>query len=127
MLAACNKGPWTEEEDRLILERVQEHGTKWAKISGMYLPDRPENDIKNRWHILVRMSTHGGPVAPLAAASAAAAGLAPPGPSQSHAGLPHLHAAVAAHERMLPVQHAGADDPPPADVAAAAAAMIASH
>jgi hypothetical protein len=54
-LAACNKGPWTEEEDRLILERVQQHGTKWAKISGLYLPDRPENDIKNRWHILIRM------------------------------------------------------------------------
>lgn len=52
---ACNKGPWTEEEDRLILERVQQHGTKWAKISGLYLPDRPENDIKNRWHILIRM------------------------------------------------------------------------
>lgn len=56
---ACNKGPWTEEEDRLILERVQEHGTKWAKISGLYLPDRPENDIKNRWHILIRMHSHG--------------------------------------------------------------------
>ena len=52
---ACNKGPWTEEEDALILERVQQHGTKWAKISGLYLPDRPENDIKNRWHILIRM------------------------------------------------------------------------
>ena len=56
--AACNKGPWTEEEDRLILERVQQHGTKWAKISGLYLPDRPENDIKNRWHILIRMHQH---------------------------------------------------------------------
>jgi len=53
---ACNKGPWTESEDALILERVQQHGTKWAKISGLYLPDRPENDIKNRWHILIRMA-----------------------------------------------------------------------
>ena len=51
LLTACNKGPWTEEEDQIILERVQQHGTKWAKISGLYLPDRPENDIKNRWHI----------------------------------------------------------------------------
>jgi len=51
----CNKGPWTEEEDQIILERVQQHGTKWARISGMYLPDRPENDIKNRWHILIRL------------------------------------------------------------------------
>ena len=59
---ACNKGPWTEEEDRLILERVQQHGTKWAKISGLYLPDRPENDIKNRWHILIRL--HQQPGAP---------------------------------------------------------------
>ena len=57
-LAACNKGPWTEEEDQIILERVQQHGTKWAKISGLYLPDRPENDIKNRWHILIRLHQH---------------------------------------------------------------------
>ena len=55
---ACNKGPWTEAEDALILERVQQHGTKWAKISGLYLPDRPENDIKNRWHIVSRPCTH---------------------------------------------------------------------
>jgi len=51
----CNKGPWTEAEDAIILRTVGEHGTKWARISGQYLPDRPENDIKNRWHILVRM------------------------------------------------------------------------
>ena len=37
---------------------VQQHGTKWAKISSLYLPDRPENDIKNRWHILVRLHQH---------------------------------------------------------------------
>ena len=58
LLTACNKGPWTEEEDQIILERVQQHGTKWAKISGLYLPDRPENDIKNRWHILIRLHQH---------------------------------------------------------------------
>ena len=75
----CNKGPWTEAEDALILERVQQHGTKWAKISGLYLPDRPENDIKNRWHILVRMNQHAG----LPAAAAAAAAAAPAAPALS--------------------------------------------
>ena len=54
----CNKGPWTDAEDLMILEMVQQHGTKWAKISSLYLPDRPENDIKNRWHILVRLHQH---------------------------------------------------------------------
>ena len=53
---ACNKGPWTAAEDSIILQRVAVHGTKWAKISSLYLPDRPENDIKNRWHILARIS-----------------------------------------------------------------------
>ena len=69
----CNKGPWTEAEDALILERVQQHGTKWAKISGLYLPDRPENDIKNRWHILVRMNQQNAALAHTAHASAPSA------------------------------------------------------
>ena len=49
-----NKGPWTEGEDVTIMERVAQHGKKWAFISETYLPDRPDNDIKNRWHVLVR-------------------------------------------------------------------------
>ena len=76
----CNKGPWTEAEDALILERVQQHGTKWARISGQYLPDRPENDIKNRWHILVRMNQHSAPPT----------GAAPPPPLAGDPMLPAL-------------------------------------
>jgi hypothetical protein len=54
----CNKGPWTDAEDLRILEMVQQHGTKWAEISSLCLPDRPGNDIKNRWHILARLHQH---------------------------------------------------------------------
>ena len=67
----CNKGPWTDAEDAIILRSVQQHGTKWARISGQYLPERPENDIKNRWHILVRMHPHASPL-PTAARSPSA-------------------------------------------------------
>ena len=92
----CNKGPWTEAEDSLILERVQQHGTKWAKISGLYLPDRPENDIKNRWHILVRMGQHSANGNPSGAAPTFG-GLPPPPPRPASAA-----AAYAGGEPGLP-------------------------
>ena len=49
-----NKGEWTVEEDLEILRRVQQLGTKWAQISAHYLPDRTENDVKNRWNSVVK-------------------------------------------------------------------------
>ena len=54
-----NKGDWSNQEDIDIWERVQEMGTKWAQISEMYMPQRTDNDIKNRWNSIVRR-----PVAP---------------------------------------------------------------
>ena len=42
------------DEDLEILRRVQQLGTKWAQISAHYLPDRTENDVKNRWNSVVK-------------------------------------------------------------------------
>jgi hypothetical protein len=44
---------WTEEEDQIIINSVQQFGTKW-RIIKKYLIGRSDNDIKNRYysHIL---------------------------------------------------------------------------
>lgn len=40
--------PWTELEDKIILERVQILGGKWTKIAAL-LPGRTDLQVKNRW------------------------------------------------------------------------------
>ena len=47
------KGYWTAEEDRLILNAVREHGTKWSTIQKQ-LPGRSDNSIKNRYYSAIR-------------------------------------------------------------------------
>ena len=48
-----DKSPWTSEEDRLLLRKVQEFGSKWAKIRGWF-GNRTVNNIKNRWNTVIR-------------------------------------------------------------------------
>jgi hypothetical protein len=48
-----NKNPWTEEEDQQILQKVNEHGQKWATIAKDFF-GRTEVNIKNRYNFLRR-------------------------------------------------------------------------
>ena len=41
-------GPWTKEEDELLIQKFHEYGAKWIQIASFY-PTRSEINIKNRW------------------------------------------------------------------------------
>lgn len=46
---AKNTKRWTEEEDRLLVQKYKELGPHWVKISEFF-NGRTGNQIKNRWH-----------------------------------------------------------------------------
>ena len=41
--------PWTDEEDHVLLDKVNELGYSWSIIR-QYFSGRSENDVKNRWY-----------------------------------------------------------------------------
>jgi hypothetical protein len=48
--ASLIKGPWTEEEDRQVVQLVRTHGAKkWSVIAG-FLPGRIGKQCRERWH-----------------------------------------------------------------------------
>lgn len=53
-----NKGPWTEEEDDLLISKHSELGNKWAEIA-KYMEGRTDNMIKNRWNSTIRRRVYG--------------------------------------------------------------------
>ncbi|GJN16130.1 hypothetical protein PR202_gb03087 [Eleusine coracana subsp. coracana] len=86
------KGPWTPEEDLVLVSYVQEHGPGnwravptntvsdssyvpvrvWAAIAS-YLPERTDNDIKNYWntHLKKKLAKMGGAAAAAGESTAA--------------------------------------------------------
>jgi hypothetical protein len=45
-------GPWTPEEDRLLIELYHQHGPNWGIMHRIHFPTRSNNNIKNHWAIL---------------------------------------------------------------------------
>jgi hypothetical protein len=50
---SVNRGPWTSEEDGLLFDLIQTHGTKWGLLTGFF-HGRTQNNIKNRWNTITR-------------------------------------------------------------------------
>lgn len=55
-----NKHPWTNEEDKIICDKYDEFGPRWSAIA-KYVSGRPDNAVKNRWHLLHRKSSYTSP------------------------------------------------------------------
>lgn len=50
-------GPWTDEEDKILIQKVNEYGQHWNKIS-VFFKGRSNNNIKNRFNTYISKSKH---------------------------------------------------------------------
>ena len=48
---AIQNGPWTDDEDQLLSEKVKELGFQWAKIA-KFFESRSSVNVKNRWTVI---------------------------------------------------------------------------
>jgi hypothetical protein len=52
---ALTHGPWTREEDNLLLAKFAEHGSNWSLITE-FLKGRGKNDVRNRYLSVLQRS-----------------------------------------------------------------------
>lgn len=50
---SLNRSPWTDEEDRLLLQKQRELGSRWVQIS-TFFHNRTDAMVKNRFQVLKR-------------------------------------------------------------------------
>lgn len=50
---SLNRSPWTDEEDRLLLQKQKELGSRWVQIA-TFFRNRTDAMVKNRFHVLKR-------------------------------------------------------------------------
>ena len=51
---------WTKEEDTLLIQKMNEFGTKWSQIA-KFFPFRTDINVKNRFHRLQRLKNRESP------------------------------------------------------------------
>jgi hypothetical protein len=49
-----NQNPWTKEEDQLLLEEQKIYENDWKDISKVFLPNRTNIAIRNRFNRLIK-------------------------------------------------------------------------